>query len=151
MAPAARQTQIVCVVDDETCVRRALKRLFAAAGYTVETFASAEQYLAREPFEGASCVVLDVRMPGMNGFALQDNLASLGRQEQIVFISGHSEAPTSVQHPNANVIEFLLKPFTADALFSAVNSALDRSLALSRLRNPDAEQATPQRALHCAG
>ena len=124
------QDQRVFIVDDEASVRRALKRLLCSAGYAVETFASAEQYLARDIFEGHSCVVLDVRMPGLNGFALQDCLASLGRHEQIVFISGHSEAPW-VQHPEARVFEFLLKPFTDEALFAAVNRALARSRALS--------------------
>jgi len=124
------QDQRVFVVDDEASIRRALKRLFSSAGYAVETFASAEQYLAQDIFEGHSCLVLDVRMPGLNGFALQDCLAALGRHEQIVFISGHSEPPW-VQHPEARVFEFLLKPFTDEALFGAVNRALARSCALS--------------------
>src|SRR5258705_13901156 len=82
--PVTGQDQRVFVVDDEASVRRALKRLLSSADYAVETFASAQQYLKRDIFEGHSCLVLDVRMPGLNGFALQDRLAALGRHEQIV-------------------------------------------------------------------
>jgi FixJ family two-component response regulator len=131
MTTATRQDRLVCVVDDEACVRKALKRLLNAAGYRVETFATAEQYLARDFINGVSCLVLDVRMPGLNGFALSECLAARGRQEQIVFISGHSEGPDLAGQSEPKVMEFLLKPFTDEALFSAVNRALDRSCARS--------------------
>src|SRR5947208_11738905 len=83
---ASRATELVCVVDDDQSVRRGLGRLFKSAGYAAETFASAEDYLAREIFEGPICLVLDVRMPGVNGPDLQEVLESRGACEQIVFI-----------------------------------------------------------------
>src|SRR5436305_14678617 len=95
-APAA----LVCVVDDDQSVRRGLRRLFKSAGYTAETFASAEDYLAREIFEGPICLVLDVRMPGLNGLELQKTLESRGACGQIVFITGHRGVPGCTQARN---------------------------------------------------
>jgi len=86
--------ELVCVVDDDQSVRRGLRRLFKSVGYAAETFASAEDYLAREIFEGPICLVLDVRMPGLNGLELQKELESRGASEQIVFITGHGDVPT---------------------------------------------------------
>src|SRR5436190_19299940 len=93
IAPAA----LVCVVDDDQSVRRGLRRLFRSAGFAAETFASAEDYLARELFEGPICLVLDVRMPGLNGLGLQKELEARGGCEQIIFISGHGDVPTATQ------------------------------------------------------
>src|SRR5438132_13086184 len=92
---ASGATELVCVVDDDQSVRRGLGRLFKSAGYAAETFASAEDYLAREIFEGPICLVLDVRMSGVNGPDLQVVLESRGACEQIVFITGHAVVPTA--------------------------------------------------------
>jgi FixJ family two-component response regulator len=114
------------VVDDDQSVRRGLRRLFKSAGYTAETFASAEDYLAREIFEGPICLVLDVRMPGLNGLELQKTLESRGACEQIVFITGHNDVPTCTQAMKNGAVDFLMKPFDGGELIEAVKRALRR-------------------------
>lgn len=126
--------QLVCVVDDDQSVRRGLRRLFKSAGYAAETFASAEDYLAREIFDGPTCVVLDVRMPGLNGLDLQETLQSRGGCEQIVFITGHSDVPTCTQAMKKGAVDFLLKPFDGGELIAAVARALVRGKECLRKR-----------------
>jgi FixJ family two-component response regulator len=118
--------ELVGVVDDDQSVRRGLRRLFRSAGYAAETFASAEDYLARELFEGPTCLVLDVRMPGLNGLGLQKELEARGGCEQIVFITGHSDVPTATRAMKDGAVDFLLKPFDSDELIEAVKKALLR-------------------------
>jgi FixJ family two-component response regulator len=118
--------ELVCVVDDDQSVRRGLRRLFKSAGYAAEMFASAEDYLARESFIGPICLVLDVRMPGLNGLDLQQALEARGGCEQIVFITGHRDVPTCTQAMKNGAVDFLLKPFDSDELIEAVEKALLR-------------------------
>jgi len=118
--------ELVCVVDDDQSVRRSLRRLFRSAGYAAETFASAEDYLAREIFKGPICLVLDVRMPGLNGLELQKTLESRGACEQIVFITGHNDVPTCTQAMKNGAVDFLMKPFDGSELTEAVKRALGR-------------------------
>src|SRR5258708_35774869 len=118
--------ELVCVVDDDQSVRRGLRRLFKSAGYAAETFASAEDYLAREIFEGPICLVLDVRMPGLNGLGLQEALETRGACEQIVFITGHGDVPTCTQAMKNGAVDFLMKPFDSEELIEAVKRALGR-------------------------
>jgi two-component system, LuxR family, response regulator FixJ len=119
-------SELVCVVDDDQSVRRGLRRLFKSANYAAEMFASAEDYLAREPFHGAICLVLDVRMPGLNGLDLQETLESRGAGEHIVFITGHADVPTCRQAMKNGAVDFLLKPFDGEELIEAVKKALLR-------------------------
>lgn len=114
------------MVDDDQSVRRALRRLFKSAGYAVETFASGEDYLGREIFEGQICLVLDVRMPGLNGLDLQEALASRGACERIVFITGHGDVPICTQAMKKGAVDFLMKPFDGGELIQAVKRALAR-------------------------
>ena len=125
--------KLVCVVDDDQSVRRGLGRLFKSAGYAAETLASAEDYLAREIFEGPICLVLDVRMPGLNGLGLQEALETRGACEQIVFITGHGDVPTATRAMKKGAVDFLTKPFDGEELIQAVKRALKRSE--ERLRN----------------
>src|SRR6266550_5210383 len=118
--------ELVCVVDDDQSVRRGLRRLFKSAEYAAESFASAEDYLAREIFEGPICLVLDVRMPGLNGLELQKELESRGACEQIVFITGHNDVPTCTQAMKNGAVDFLMKPFDGSELIEAVKRALGR-------------------------
>ncbi len=134
-APAA----LVGVVDDDQSVRRGLRRLFKSAGYAAETFASAEDYLAREIFEGPICLVLDVRMPGLNGLGLQEALESRGGCEQIVFITGHSDVPTCTQAMKNGAVDFLMKPFDDGELIEAVKRALNRGQEFRRKRGEKRE------------
>ena len=118
--------ELVGVVDDDQSVRRGLRRLFKSAGYAAETFASAEEYLAREVFEGPTCLILDVRMPGLNGLGLQKAIEARGGCEQIVFITGHRDVPTCRQAMKNGAVDFLLKPFDSDELIEAAKNALLR-------------------------
>ena len=119
-------SELVGVVDDDQSVRRGLRRLFRSAGYAAETFDSAEDYLARELFDGPTCLVLDVRMPGLNGLGLQKELEARGGCEQIIFITGHKDVPTATQAMKNGAVDFLLKPFDSDELIDAVKKALLR-------------------------
>jgi FixJ family two-component response regulator len=118
--------ELVGVVDDDLSVRRSLQRLFKSAGYAAESFASAEDYLTREIFEGPICLVLDVQMPGLNGLGLQEALERRGAGEQIVFITGHGDVPTCKQAMKNGAVDFLTKPFDSAELIDAVKRALAR-------------------------
>jgi FixJ family two-component response regulator len=126
-------------VDDDQSVRRSLGRLIKSADYVAETFSSAEDYLARETFEGAICLVLDVRMPGLNGLGLQEALESRGAGEQIVFITGHGDVPTCTQAMKSGAVDFLTKPFDGVELIGAVKRALGRAEDYVRKRRERCE------------
>ena len=126
--------ELVGVVDDDQSVRRGLRRLFKSAGYAAETFASAEDYLAREVFEGPTCLILDVRMPGLNGLGLQKALEARGGCEQIVFVTGHRDVPTCRQAMKNGAVDFLLKPFDGDELIETAKKALLRGKECLRKR-----------------
>ena len=118
----------VFVVDDDPTVRKSLERMAGSVGYAVEAFASAEDFLAREPFVRPCCVVLDVRMPGFNGLDLQETLGRSGRRLPIVFISGHGDVSMGVEAMKRGAIDFLTKPFDADALLHAIERAVVRDV-----------------------
>ena len=118
--------ELVCVVDDDQSMRRGLRRLLKSAGYAAETFSSAEDYLAREIFEGPICLVLDVRMPGLKGPGLQETLDKRGACEQIVFITGHGDVPTATRAMKSGAVDFLIKPFDDGELIEAVKRASER-------------------------
>ena len=123
IAPAA----MVFVIDDDAPVRKSLKRLLDAADYQVELFESAADFLARPPFQGPSCVIVDVRMPGLSGIDLQKTLVQRRRQEQLVFLTGHGDIPICVQAMKAGAVDFLPKPFKSKNLLDCVERALARS------------------------
>ncbi len=100
----------------------------------VEIFASAAEYLARVPHPGPACLVLDVRLPGLDGLALQRQLTEEGRTEQIVFITGHGDIPMGIGAMKRGAIDFLPKPFNDDELLSAVAKALARSAEVAESR-----------------
>jgi FixJ family two-component response regulator len=117
----------VFVVDDDRSVRTSLANLLESDDYTVATFASAAEYLAEAPYLGPACLVLDVRLPGLDGLALQRQLLEEGRMEQIVFITGHGDIPMGIQAMKRGAIDFLPKPFDDATLLSAIRQALARS------------------------
>jgi FixJ family two-component response regulator/signal transduction histidine kinase len=135
----ARQGGTVFVVDDDASMRRALERQLQHAGYRVEVFASAQEFLDRAPWVGVACMVSDIRMPGLSGLDLQASLANAKRDLPIVFISGHADVPTTVDAMKAGAVNFLAKPFTKGDLLAAVNEALARSAEFERTRKADAE------------
>ena len=126
--------ELVCVVDDDQSVRRGLRRLFKSAGYEAEMFASAEDYLVREAFAGPICLVLDVRMPGLNGLDLQQAVEARGACEQIVFITGHTDVPTCTQAMKNGAVDFLMKPFDDTELIEAVRRSLARGREILQRR-----------------
>jgi FixJ family two-component response regulator len=117
---------IVFVVDDDASVREALESLVRSAGYKVETFASAQDFLASNRPDVPSCLVLDVRLPGLSGLDLQNRMAGANREIPIVFITGHGDVPTSVRAMKAGAIEFLTKPFPDRDLLDAIEQAIKR-------------------------
>ena len=122
----------VRVVDDDTSVREALGSLLRSAGFAVETFASAQEFLARPPSDLPGCLVLDVRLPGLSGLDLQQRMAELNIEMPIVFITGHGDVPTSVRAMKAGAVEFLTKPFGERDLLDAIRQAIDRDQAARR-------------------
>ena len=116
----------VFVVDDDPSVRKSLTRLIEAAGYTVNTFASAREFLETALPRGPCCLVLDVRMPGITGLELQKTLSRAVHRIPVVFITGHGDVPMSVQAMKAGAIDFLTKPFAAADLLDAIRRAIDR-------------------------
>jgi RNA polymerase sigma factor (sigma-70 family) len=118
---------LVFVVDDDPSVRKSLARLVATAGYKVETFASAREFLARPLPEGPCCLVLDVRMPGLTGLALQEALATAGSQLSIVFITGYGDVPTTVTAMRGGALDVLTKPVNDRTLLGAIERAVTRA------------------------
>lgn len=114
----------VVIVDDDASVRRSLARLLRVHGYATKTYAGAEQYLAADI--PASCLILDLQMPGINGLELQRRLIATRAQTAIVFLTGHGDIPTSVKAVKLGAIDFLTKPVDEDALTKAVNNAITR-------------------------
>jgi len=117
----------VFVIDDDESVRKSLKRLLDAAHYKTEVFRSASDFLSRSAHDGPSCVVVDVRMPDLNGIDFQKALIEGGREEQLVFITGHGDIPMCVQAMKAGAVDFLTKPFRPKELLESVERALSRS------------------------
>lgn len=115
---------VVYVVDDDELVRRSLQRLFMSAGHDASTFPSAESYLKQDLPTRPACLVLDLQMPGLNGFALQDALTARGSHEGIVFISGHGDVPACARALKQGAVDFLMKPFGDDQLLASVDEAL---------------------------
>jgi FixJ family two-component response regulator len=119
-------SSIVFVVDDDVSVRESLELLIKLAGWRALVFASAQEFLAHPRASVPGCLVLDVRLPGLDGLELQRQLAN--RPElPVIFITGHGDVPMSVRAIKAGAVEFLTKPFRDDVLLEAIRDALERS------------------------
>ena len=131
MAPpqAARGRPVVFVVDDDPSVRESLASLISAAGWRAQVFGSAAEFLARPSSRAASCLVLDVTLPDLNGLELQERIATHRSEMPIIFITGHGSVPMTVRAMKAGAIEFLTKPFRGEVLLRAIGQALERSSA----------------------
>jgi FixJ family two-component response regulator len=125
-------TPIVFVLDDDVSVRESLELLIRHAGWQPETFASAQEFLARPRADVPSCLVLDVTLPDLNGLDVQQRIAGDRTDMPIIFITGHGDVPITVQAMKAGAVEFLTKPFKDDVLVSAIEHALERSRAALR-------------------
>jgi FixJ family two-component response regulator len=125
--PESRQSEaVIAVVDDDPSVRQGLQRLIRSAGWKAETFASAQEFLARPPTEAPSCLVLDLQLPDLSGLDLQKRMAEVGLETPIVFLTGHGNIPASVQAMKAGAVEFLTKPVDEQDLLGAIQQAIER-------------------------
>jgi FixJ family two-component response regulator len=130
MTPAAAPT--VFVVDDDELVRAAIQGMLKSVGLRAETFESAQDFLRSKRPDGPSCLVLDVRLPGINGLDFQRELTEVGVRIPIIFITGHGDIPMSVKAMKSGAIEFLTKPFRDQDLLDAIHQALDRDQVMRR-------------------
>jgi FixJ family two-component response regulator len=121
-----QERAIVFVVDDDASMRSALENLTASVGLEARSFASAQEFLRAPPPDAPACLVLDVRLPGISGLALQEELARSGIRLPIVFITGHGDVPMTVRAMKAGAVEFLTKPFDEQALLDAIHAAIER-------------------------
>jgi FixJ family two-component response regulator len=117
---------IVFVVDDDNLFRRSTERLVRVAGWNVQSFASASDFLKNPRPEGPACLVLDVHMPGLSGMDLQQELARMELNIPIIFITGRGDIPMSVRAMKAGAMEFLAKPFRGPVLIAAISSAIEK-------------------------
>ena len=136
---ANRAAQTIFLVDDDPGVLRALSRVLREEGWSVETFESAEAFLARSEQAADGCLVLDVTMPGLDGLELQRRLAEAGQGLPIVFVTGHGDIPMSVRAIKAGATDFLTKPVQAQTLTAAVRSALAQDALVRRTRADEAK------------
>jgi FixJ family two-component response regulator len=119
----------VFVVDDDVSVRESLELLIGTAGWRPETFESAGAFLSRPRVDVPNCLILDIALPDLNGLELQRRVADDRRNLPIIFITGYSDVPMTVQAMKAGAVEFLTKPFDGDTLLDAVAGAIERSRA----------------------
>jgi len=126
MDESQERNAVIAIVDDDLSVRRSLQRLIRSAGWNAESFASAQEFLARPGPGTPSCLVLDLRLPGLSGLDLQKRMAEIGLEIPIVFLTGHGNIPASVQAMKAGAVEFLTKPFDEEDLFQAIQEAIER-------------------------
>jgi FixJ family two-component response regulator len=120
------KTPLVFIVDDDVSVRESLELLILSADWQPESFASAEDFLARPRIDGPSCLVLDVSLPNLNGLDLQQRIVDRVDMP-IIFITGYGDVPTTVQAMKAGAVEFLTKPFSDEVLLNAIRKAIERS------------------------
>src|ERR1700731_1552589 len=126
-SPMSHATPIVFIVDDDVAVRESLESLIRFAGWHPETFASAQEFLARPRALAPSCLILDVALPDLNGLDLQKRIAVDRIDMPIIFITGYGDVPMTVQAMKAGAIEFWTKPFSDDVLLNAIRHAIERS------------------------
>lgn len=124
MTPGAAPT--VFVIDDDPLVRAAIQGMLKSVGLNSETFASPQEFLCSQQPDGPRCLILDVRLPGINGLEFQRELADAGIRIPIIFITGHGDIPMSVQAMKSGAVEFLTKPFRDQDLLDAIHQALNR-------------------------
>ena len=117
---------VIAIVDDDPSVREGLHSLLRSAGWSVEAFGSAQEFLARTRAKAPSCLILDLQLPGLSGLDLQRRMAEVDLEIPIVFLTGHGDIPASVQAMKAGAIEFLTKPVDERDLLRAIQEAIDR-------------------------
>jgi FixJ family two-component response regulator len=128
-------TPTVFIVDDDARVRDAIQGLLTSECWQSEAFESPQAFMRSKLPDGPCCLVLDVRLPGVNGLDFQGQLADAGIEIPIIFITGHGDIPMSVRAMKAGAVEFLVKPFQSDELLTAVRQAVDRDRAAREQRS----------------
>ena len=124
MTTAAAPT--VFIIDDDELVRAAIQGMLKSVGLRSQTFATPQEFLCSKRADGPSCLVLDVRLPGVNGLDFQRDLADAGFRIPIIFITGYGDIPMTVKAMKSGAVEFLTKPFRDQDLLDAIHQALDR-------------------------
>jgi FixJ family two-component response regulator len=137
MTPA--DTPTVNIVDDDDLVRASIQAMLKSVGLRSEAFATPQEFLQSKRSEGPSCLILDVRLPGLSGLDFQQELADAGFQIPIIFITGYGDVPMSVKAMKSGAVEFLTKPFRDEDLMEAIQQALDRDRARRRQQGLAAE------------
>ena len=130
---------VVYVIDDDEAVRESTRDLLSSVGLRVECFATAQEFLRSSRADAPSCLILDVRMPGLSGLDLQRALAQTGTSIPIIFVTGHGDVPMTVRAMKAGASEFLTKPFRDQELLDAIQQAIDYDRAERRRRMELAE------------
>jgi FixJ family two-component response regulator len=138
------EAPIVFVVDDDPSVRRAIKRLIGSVGLQAEVFASTQEFLRSQRPDAPSCLVLDIRLPGISGLDFQRELAAANTFIPIIFITAHGDIPMTVRAMKAGAVEFLTKPFRDQDLLDAIHVALEQDRAR---RQEEAKIATLRKRL----
>ncbi len=145
MKPADSPT--VYVVDDDDLVRSAIQGLLKSVGLRSEAFATPHEFLRGKRMDGPGCLVLDVRLPGVNGLDFQRELANAGIQIPIIFITGHGDIPMTVKAMKSGAVEFLTKPFRDQDLLDAIHQAFDRDRAARQQQSELGELGTRYKLL----
>jgi FixJ family two-component response regulator len=130
---------VVFVVDDDRSVRDSLRRLITSLGMAVEVFPTAQAFLGASRADAPACLVLDVRLPGLSGLDVQEQLVKTNATLPIIFLTGHGDIPMSVRAMKAGAVEFLTKPFREQDLLDAIHHAIDRDRAVRAERHELAE------------
>jgi FixJ family two-component response regulator len=138
---------LVYLVNDDASFRRSTERLIKSAGFRVRSFSSARDFLRNKRSEGAACLVLDLKPPGLSGFDLQRELTKRGRRIPVIFITGHGDIPMSVRAMKAGAVDFLTKPFHERALIDAIADALKQAAQRSTARGTAADAAVLEKSL----
>jgi FixJ family two-component response regulator len=133
---------MVFVIDDDAAVRQSIQGLLKSVGLLSDSFGTAQEFLARERSDSPSCLVLDIRLPGINGLDFQRQLADAGVHIPIIFITGHGDIPMTVKAMKSGAVEFLTKPFRDQDLLDAIYQALDRDRVTRRHESELAELST---------
>jgi FixJ family two-component response regulator len=128
-------TSTVFIVDDDDRMRAAMQRLLKTVGLHTESFATPQEFLQHKPPQGPSCLVLDVRLPGMSGLEVQQRLNDTGAHLPIIFITSHGDIPMTVKAMKSGAVEFLTKPFRDQDLIDAIHQALKSSAEAQREQN----------------
>src|SRR5271168_4832897 len=137
MTPTAAPT--VFVVDDDDLVRASIQGMLKSVGLRSETFGTAQEFLSSKRPDGPSCLILDVRLPGISGLDFQRELADAGIRIPVIFITGHGDIPMTVKAMKSGAVEFLTKPFRDQDLLDAIYQALDRDRVARHQENKLAE------------